>query len=127
MVDPSRRLRSPGHDKAVARAYYLKDRPTIFQSRILSGRDPARVAGEVGDMLSRLRTGAGEAQLQREYTPDLVRVTPPQDANPPGYLFVVRRTRADEDAGALWQAFVERLDTFSRTGELPALDRPAGG
>ncbi len=92
---------SPGHDKHVEPAYFVKYAPRFLYARTVSGELAA------GKMKDTLLQWAVPPSVQDRYVPDFWEVTAAED-DERTFLVVVRHRTDDEDPAALWNGFAAR-------------------
>lgn len=93
--------RSPGHDRHVPPAFFVKYSPTYLYARAVEGTISA---GRMKDTLDQWQV---PLSVMDSYVPDFHEVTAP-DASERAFLFVVRRSLPGEDPAKQWSGFPAR-------------------
>ncbi len=102
LTPPAGRLvESPGHDKAVEAAFFVKYDPDLLSARLVQG---LRAPGLMKDTLEEWAT---PPDLMSRFVPDFEEVELEGEADR-SFLLLVRRAEPWENAEAMWEAFPER-------------------
>lgn len=111
---------NPGHDKAVNWVFFMPQRPTLLDTRIVTGTGHREVAAQINELATTLRRWR-RPELRRAYVPDFARLDTLGPSGAPEYLVLWRRIDQPGDWELEWRRFDERLHTFFLKGEAPRL------
>jgi len=110
-VPPDATPHSPGHDKEVPTAYFLKHKPTIMMAVVAQHADAGVIADICSQWADRLRSGLPDLRLDRLYVTDVARV-PSEDEAEPRYIITWVRIPEGTKPRQAWNDFERRLDTL---------------
>ncbi len=94
-------VESPGHDKAVESAFFVKYGPELLNARLVQGAKAPRL------MKDTLEEWDVPEHLWERYVPDFFEL-PIEGETERNFLFVVRQTQSWEDGRILWDHFPDR-------------------
>ena len=115
-------LRSAGHDKAVPTLYFLKNKPTLLDPKVIESSDPAQAASRIAAAGS-LALAPSDRRLRSLYTPDFVEFPAATASGARQFLFVLRRLGPEESANAAHKRFRQDTARLTRTRIAPVLRR----
>ena len=121
---PGGPMKSPGHDKTVSFAYFLKDSPTFLKVEVLATDERAVIADRLELFARPMRSGAGAEQA---YVADFARLDEPDPEGHTQYLILFRRLGSDAERADAWQRFDARLAELRSSGAAPELSLPPSG
>ena len=108
-LDLDEQMRSAGHDKMVAKEYFLNDRPTILQAYVLPSADKhtlVAVCQSEAAAMNRLNTAP---PIPTAYVLDFARVPADKPTAEPQYIITWTRIADVVDYRAAWTDFENRL------------------
>lgn len=106
-LGPGPLQKSPGHDREVDAIFFADRDPDYLFARYVRGPSAAIA------MADSLRRWSVPAALRDRYVPDFLETELPGELER-GFLFLVRRARADEDPTAIWEDFETRRRALHR-------------
>ena len=118
-IDPSEGLRSPGHDKTVARTFFLKYKPTILAATVVQAPRARIIAAACRAKVEKLREEETAEPLEREYSVDVARIPASVAPGPPGYIITWTRIADGTAPQEAWRAFAGKLSRLEHDEHLP--------
>jgi hypothetical protein len=90
---------SPGHDRLVPPQFFLRERPTYIFGELLGGPDARETTAGFMKAWHPILESA-------PYVPAMIPIGGGAPSAAPGFVFVLRRLRPDENPEAAWQSFL---------------------